>query len=452
LRQRLRDARADDEPQKGNRKKVPKTVGANEQKLKRPLSSYMLFAKETRPGVLVVMPGLSVGDVGKELGARWKGLGDDDRETWFLKASSLKSEYEISLQQARTKDAALTTWRVDGSTSETTEIETTETTTTTSTETSTSSSVSTGGKSYYQVIDGEWYDRKVLEDCRRLMAVGDVITLEEAKLIIKDVYDGPVKIQKRGVESSVTDIELATLRYAHYHFKWTKEAETWIFSELYEKMETGLGEIPGTKGYYRVINGNRYDRKVLEECAAAMDGDGVIDLAEAITVYKSVIDGPTRVQRRGVTSSVTDCELATLRFAHYAFNWTKEADEYMFTELYEKMLGGVADVEETRAGGKAKDREKQETRDSYYRVIDGTRVDTVVLRSVETRGAVSLFEAKKIVQELTDVEKRTAVRGVGVTSKITKVEMQTLRYSSLKFGWSEEAQAYLGDTIAEGGE
>jgi len=46
-------------------------------KAKKPLTGYMLFAKEMRPVVKEEQPELSFGELGKELGARWRALSDD---------------------------------------------------------------------------------------------------------------------------------------------------------------------------------------------------------------------------------------------------------------------------------------------------------------------------------------------------------------------------------------
>jgi len=106
----------------------------------------------------------------------------------------------------------------------------------------------------------------------------------------------------------------------------------------------GKGAKP--KSYYRVVGGVRYDRKVLEDCEAAVDDDGVIDLAEARRVVADVLDGPRRAQARGVVSAVTDCELATLRYAHERFRWTEEADAWVYGKLAEAFEAGRDDEDE----------------------------------------------------------------------------------------------------------
>ena len=93
--------------------------------------------------------------------------------------------------------------------------------------------------SYYRTIAGVRYDRKVLEDCEASVGDDGVIDLDEAKQIVEDVLDGAVKVQKRGVLSAVTDVELATLRYAHQHFTWSKEADAWVYGKLLKEFEAG---------------------------------------------------------------------------------------------------------------------------------------------------------------------------------------------------------------------
>ena len=80
-------------------------------------------------------------------------------------------------------------------------------------------------------------DRKVLDDCRESVNDDGVIDLDEARRIVADVLDGPRRVQRRGVESAVTDVELDTLRYAHEHFRWTEEADEWVYGELMAQFE-----------------------------------------------------------------------------------------------------------------------------------------------------------------------------------------------------------------------
>ena len=51
----------------------------NTQGGKKKLSSYMLFAKETRPKVKEEHPDFTFGETGKELGKRWRALTDEQK-------------------------------------------------------------------------------------------------------------------------------------------------------------------------------------------------------------------------------------------------------------------------------------------------------------------------------------------------------------------------------------
>lgn len=47
---------------------------------KKKVSGYMLFCKEQRPIVKKEMPDLTFGQIGKELGKRWKALSEKEKE------------------------------------------------------------------------------------------------------------------------------------------------------------------------------------------------------------------------------------------------------------------------------------------------------------------------------------------------------------------------------------
>jgi hypothetical protein len=49
---------------------------------KKKLTGYMAFAKEMRPKVLEENSGLTFGEVGKELGARWRALTDEQKAAY----------------------------------------------------------------------------------------------------------------------------------------------------------------------------------------------------------------------------------------------------------------------------------------------------------------------------------------------------------------------------------
>ncbi|KAG7101479.1 Non-histone chromosomal protein 6 like [Verticillium longisporum] len=87
--------------------KMPKAAakrGAGEKKAKRAkkdpnapkrgLSAYMFFANEQRENVRAEHPGISFGQVGRNLGERWKGLSEKQRAPYEAKAVADKKRYE----------------------------------------------------------------------------------------------------------------------------------------------------------------------------------------------------------------------------------------------------------------------------------------------------------------------------------------------------------------------
>eukprot|EP00545_Synedropsis_sp_CCMP1620_P006464 CAMPEP_0119009350 /NCGR_PEP_ID=MMETSP1176-20130426/4306_1 /TAXON_ID=265551 /ORGANISM="Synedropsis recta cf, Strain CCMP1620" /LENGTH=71 /DNA_ID=CAMNT_0006961851 /DNA_START=135 /DNA_END=350 /DNA_ORIENTATION=- len=57
------------------KKVVKKKSGGGKKKV----TGYMLFCKETRPIIVGETPDLPFGQVGKELGKRWKALTDEEK-------------------------------------------------------------------------------------------------------------------------------------------------------------------------------------------------------------------------------------------------------------------------------------------------------------------------------------------------------------------------------------
>ena len=70
---------------------------------KRPLSSYLEFAKEKRATVLAEMGKISVVEVGKELGRRWQNLLPDEKEIFVNKHKDNKAKYLSELVDYKKK-------------------------------------------------------------------------------------------------------------------------------------------------------------------------------------------------------------------------------------------------------------------------------------------------------------------------------------------------------------
>ncbi|KAJ4314168.1 Non-histone chromosomal protein 6 [Neodidymelliopsis sp. IMI 364377] len=61
---------------------------------KRGLSAYMFFANEQRDKVREENPGIKFGEVGKQLGEKWKALSEKQRTPYEAKAAADKKRYE----------------------------------------------------------------------------------------------------------------------------------------------------------------------------------------------------------------------------------------------------------------------------------------------------------------------------------------------------------------------
>lgn len=70
--------------------------------IKRGLSAYMYYVKETRPDLKLKNPTLGFGDLGKAVGEAWRQLSDDEKKPFHDKAAADKQRYEA--EKALVKD------------------------------------------------------------------------------------------------------------------------------------------------------------------------------------------------------------------------------------------------------------------------------------------------------------------------------------------------------------
>lgn len=80
-----------------------------------------------------------------------------------------------------------------------------------------------------------------------------------------------------------------------------------------------------SESYYKVIDGKKYKRSLLEAAERAVKGvgDGRISTKDAEGLLELVKDGDT----------YTDVEKDTVKYIRDSFKWTKEADEWFRTEI-----------------------------------------------------------------------------------------------------------------------
>ena len=79
----------------GSSKKATKDPNAP----KRPLSAFFLFSQDERPDIKKKSPSMSVGDISKEIGGRWKKVSDDVKKRYEQKAAVEKQKYEVRLSE-----------------------------------------------------------------------------------------------------------------------------------------------------------------------------------------------------------------------------------------------------------------------------------------------------------------------------------------------------------------
>lgn len=242
-----------------------------------------------------------------------------------------------------------------------------------------------GDESYYKVIDGTKYDRALLEAIEKYAADGQV-GYPEARRLWEEAKDG------RGV----TDTEKATLSYAMKTYKFTEKATK--FLETYLSVGTA-------KSYYKVIEGVKYDRELLEQ-AQMFAADGQISWSEAKQLFDDASDG------KGLTGT----EKNTLEYALKTLKFTDKARKYLEGQLT------VGDPK------------------SYYKVIDGAKYDHALLLEAEDAakdGQISEAEATRLWT--------AAVDGKGVTA----IEKDTLKYVLKTFKFTDPAKEFLEGKLAD---
>ena len=66
---------------------------------KRPLTAFMYFAREERPKVMKDNPNFSVPEIGRELGARWRKLEDNERAKFDALAAKDRARYQAQMKK-----------------------------------------------------------------------------------------------------------------------------------------------------------------------------------------------------------------------------------------------------------------------------------------------------------------------------------------------------------------
>ena len=66
---------------------------------KRPMTAFMYFAREERPKVMKDNPNFSVPEIGRELGARWRKLEDNERAKFDALAAKDMARYQAQMKK-----------------------------------------------------------------------------------------------------------------------------------------------------------------------------------------------------------------------------------------------------------------------------------------------------------------------------------------------------------------
>jgi hypothetical protein len=159
----------------------------------------------------------------------------------------------------------------------------------------------------------------------------------------------------------------------------------------------------GEEAYYRVIDGIKYDNKLLgtiEELAR----DGQVSYVDAKQIWVEAQDG----------HDVTECERATIEYAMTTYKFTDKAAKAMKIYL---------------EGGKHK---------SYYKVIEGVKYDRELFemaKEFEADGQISVKEAKTLFWSAYD--------GKGITG----TERNTLEHIAKTVKFTDKARTYFEEVI-----
>ena len=86
-------------PKKTTKKKVKKGP-------KRPASAFIFFSKVERPKLKAENPDMAFGDIGKELGKRWKALSDAEKKPYLDQNAKAKAVYAKAKAEWDKKNAS----------------------------------------------------------------------------------------------------------------------------------------------------------------------------------------------------------------------------------------------------------------------------------------------------------------------------------------------------------
>lgn len=184
---------------------------------------------------------------------------------------------------------------------------------------------------YYQFIDGRRYDASLIRNAHsRTSGRGDGrISLEDAQELWELAMDG----------GRITATEFRTLRYLMKNLNWTDAARAWMEGALEKGKENYVG-------YYKIIDGLRYDRRILAKAEELTmgKGDGRISKKDAKILFPFFGDmGSITIEEERSLYYLLDkhkwTDAAKAWFAQQMESLRKESDvfgqiQHVFTQVF----------------------------------------------------------------------------------------------------------------------
>lgn len=163
---------------------------------------------------------------------------------------------------------------------------------------------------YYQMINGQRYNASLIRNAQfRTRGTGDGrISLQDAQDLWQIAMDG----------GRITEIEEATIAYLQENMNWTEPAREWMQTQLSKQIE----EI---KSYYKIIDGLRYDRKILQEAEELVQGRGDGRISQD--------DAELLLPLFGDFGDVTIIEERTLQYILENYSWTEAAQNWFLDKV-----------------------------------------------------------------------------------------------------------------------
>ena len=158
---------------------------------------------------------------------------------------------------------------------------------------------------YYHIKDGKRYNASLIINGEfRIRKKRDGrISLKDARDLWQIALDG----------GRITEIEEDTLEYLMQAINWTRPALKWMQEELAKDRKK-------LKSYYKIIDGLRYDRKILETADEQTkgSGDGRISKEDAATLWPLFSD----------FGNISIIEERTLQYLLENYKWTPAAENW----------------------------------------------------------------------------------------------------------------------------